>query len=59
MRPLTGEPDAGNPPVRFGGRGKVESLVPTPILSESLQLTVAVNEAVWMVPAILVWTQIR
>ena len=22
-RPLTGEPDAGNPPVRFGGRGKV------------------------------------
>src|SRR5664280_190374 len=29
--PLTGEPDAGNPPVRFGGRGKVQSLVPTPI----------------------------
>ena len=21
MRPLTGKPDAGNPPVRFGGRG--------------------------------------
>jgi hypothetical protein len=21
MNPLTGEPDAGNPPVRFGGRG--------------------------------------
>ena len=21
--PLTGEPDAGDPPVRFGGRGKV------------------------------------
>jgi len=21
--PLTGEPEAGNPPVRFGGRGKV------------------------------------
>ena len=31
MRPLTGEPDAGNPPVRFGGRGEVQSLVPTPI----------------------------
>ncbi len=29
--PLTGEPDAGNPPVRFGGKGKVQSLVPTPI----------------------------
>src|ERR1035438_9646265 len=29
--PLTGEPDAGDPPVRFGGRGKVQSLVPTPI----------------------------
>src|SRR5258707_9707870 len=28
---LTGEPDAGNLPVRFGGRGKVQSLVPTPI----------------------------
>src|SRR5260370_1158515 len=28
---LTGEPDAGNLPVRFGGRGKVLSLVPTPI----------------------------
>jgi len=24
--PLTGEPDAGNPPVRFGGRGKVNPL---------------------------------
>ena len=24
--PLTGEPDAGDPPVRFGGRGKVNPL---------------------------------
>ena len=31
-RTLTGEPDARNSPVRFGGRGKVLSLVPTPIL---------------------------
>ena len=23
-RPLTGKPDAGNPPVRFGGRGRVD-----------------------------------
>src|ERR1039458_1811072 len=30
-KPLTGEPDAGDPPVRFGGRGKVQSLVPTTI----------------------------
>src|SRR5258708_626667 len=27
--PLTGEPDAGNPPVRFGGRGEVQILIPT------------------------------
>ena len=27
--PLTGEPDAGNPPVRFGGRGSGESAIPT------------------------------
>src|ERR1035438_9740600 len=33
-KPLTGEPDAGDPPVRFGGRGKVQSLVPTPIMDE-------------------------
>ena len=37
MRPLTGEPDAGNPPVRFGGRGEVLSLVPTPIAQRSLR----------------------
>jgi hypothetical protein len=29
--PLTGEPDAGNPPVRFGGRGGVNHAIPTPI----------------------------
>ena len=29
--PLTGEPDAGDPPVRFGGRGWVQSLAPTSI----------------------------
>src|ERR1700751_5629148 len=28
-QPLTGEPDAGEPPVRFGGRGD-SSIVPTP-----------------------------
>src|ERR1035438_4780150 len=33
-KPLTGEPDAGDPPVRFGGRGKVQSLVPTPICAD-------------------------
>jgi hypothetical protein len=32
--PLTGEPDAGNPPVRFGGRGgaiptSIEAVIPT------------------------------
>src|SRR5208282_4614035 len=29
--PLTGKPDARNGPVRFGGRGEVQSFVPTPI----------------------------
>jgi hypothetical protein len=32
--PLTGEPDAGDPPVRFGGRGEVKSLIPTPIVPD-------------------------
>ncbi len=30
-KPLTGEPDAGNPPVRFGGRGGANHATPTPI----------------------------
>src|SRR5437870_13281045 len=29
--PLTGKPDAGNPPVRFGGRGSGNAALPTPI----------------------------
>ena len=29
--PLTGKPDARNSPVRFGGRGEVSILIPTPI----------------------------
>jgi hypothetical protein len=28
---LSGEPDAGDPPVRFGGRDEVPCLIPTPI----------------------------
>ena len=31
VTPLTGEPNAGNPPVRFGGRGRVQTAFPTPI----------------------------
>src|SRR5208337_2370582 len=32
-KPLTGEPCAGNPPARFGGgRGRNQSVLPTPIL---------------------------
>ena len=32
VKPSTGEPDAGNPPVRFGGRGgRTQSAFPTPI----------------------------
>src|SRR6188768_3444176 len=30
VRPSTGKPDAGNPPVRFGGRGNL-AILPTPI----------------------------
>ena len=33
--PLTGEPDAGKPPVRFGGRGRGKPPGPTPIAKES------------------------
>ena len=40
--PLTGEPEAGDPPVRFGGRGKVPTLVPSPIGRPDR--TVAVSE---------------
>jgi hypothetical protein len=32
--PLTGEPDAGDPPVRFGGRGGANPAIPTPIAAE-------------------------
>src|SRR6266511_1048963 len=33
VRPPTGEPDAGEPPVRFGGRGsRNQSALPTPII---------------------------
>src|ERR1017187_6103708 len=34
--PLTGKPDARNGPVRFGGRGEVQTLVPTSIDSSAL-----------------------
>ena len=30
--PPTGEPDAGNPHVRFGGRGGANHAIPTPII---------------------------
>ena len=30
--PLTGKPDAGDPPVRFGGRGGAHHAIPTPII---------------------------
>jgi hypothetical protein len=35
-RPSTGEPDAGDPPVRFGGRGDVNHVLHTPIRSRWL-----------------------
>ena len=35
--PATGKPDARNGPVRFGGRGEVQTLVPTPIQRKVMQ----------------------
>src|SRR3954464_10230459 len=33
VRPSTGEPNAGDPPVRFGGgRDRIQSVLPTPIM---------------------------
>jgi len=43
----TGEPDAGDPHVRFGGRGEVQSLIPTPIReckSSDLLVTTTFNK---------------
>jgi len=34
--PLTGEPDAGEPLVRFGGRGGANPAIPTPIIRSAL-----------------------
>jgi hypothetical protein len=31
-KPPTGKPDAGNPPIRFGGRGGANHATPTPIV---------------------------
>src|SRR5215469_17498623 len=42
VRPPTGEPDAGDPPVRFGGRGNRDhSVPPTPIAISEEQCLVA------------------
>src|SRR5436190_6274054 len=39
VRPPTGEPDAGDPPVRFGGRGgRNQSSLPTPIEFEGFAI---------------------
>src|SRR5271165_135113 len=38
VKPPTGEPDAGDPPVRFGGRGiRIQSVPPTPIFMDPLR----------------------
>ena len=40
-KPLTGEPDAGEPHVRFGGRGgTIQCTVPTPISLLAINLMV-------------------
>src|SRR5437016_5542745 len=36
-KPLSGEPDAGNPPVGFGGRGGANHAIPTPIARRHLR----------------------
>ncbi len=43
VRPPTGEPDAGDPHVRFGGRGsRTQSALPTPITAPPLRSSQAV-----------------
>src|SRR5438270_4156672 len=42
--PLTGKPDAGNPPVRFGGRGSANAALPTPIVREILESAVGLRQ---------------
>jgi hypothetical protein len=38
--PLTGEPDAGNPPVRFGGRGNATAFsLPLSLVSSCVQFS--------------------
>jgi len=46
----TGEPDAGKPPVRFGGRGEVTSLVSTSIFTGSPQIAASARERVSTIP---------
>jgi hypothetical protein len=36
--PPTGKPDAGDPPVRFGGRGGAHHAIPTPIVGGSAEM---------------------
>ena len=43
---LTGEPDAGKRPVRFGGRGSVQPALPTPIRVIATPLVQPVNPRV-------------
>lgn len=42
-RPLTGEPEAENPPVRLGGRGEVQRLAPTPIRLATMRNTAEIE----------------
>ena len=48
-KPSTGEPDAGDPHVRFGGRGGVnQCVVPTPIQAPTGHNTTAQGAQPWV-----------
>ena len=47
--PLTGKPDAGKPPVRFGGRGRGQPPVPTPIRVEHADYSRARRSSRWKI----------
>jgi len=52
--PRTGEPYAGNPPVRFGGRGGANPAIPTPIRAAQAVASVAARTTLRINMAIVI-----
>src|SRR5215469_9883589 len=45
--PPTGKPEAGNPPVRFGGRGDGQPLLPIPIYKKVVRASLSTSSFTW------------